>query len=146
MSAEGVALLPAVSVGVGLVAAALGPGDEVVVPVDEFESVLFPLLVAEQRGAVVRRVPFGELADAIRPSTTLVAFSLVQMQTGLRADLAAISRSRQGRRRADPGRCDAGHPVPSIAVRTWRPPTTRGLRGVQAPPLPARDGVHARPP
>ena len=36
----------------------LGPGDEVVVPADEFTSSLFPLLVAKDRGAVVREVPF----------------------------------------------------------------------------------------
>jgi selenocysteine lyase/cysteine desulfurase len=90
VSTDGVALLPAVSVGVGLVAAGLGPGDEVVVPVDEFESVLFPLLVAEKRGARVHRVPFADLADGVQHATTLVAFSLVQMQTGRRANLAAI--------------------------------------------------------
>ena len=88
--ADGVALLPAVSLGVGLVAASLGPQDEVVVPSDEFTSVLFPLLVARARGTTVREVPFASIAEALRPSTTLVAFSLVQMQTGLRADLGKV--------------------------------------------------------
>ena len=46
----------------------LGPGDEVVVPADEFTSSLFPLLVAKERGATVREVPFDDLADAIRPA------------------------------------------------------------------------------
>ena len=50
------------SVGVGLVAAGLGPADEVVVPDDEFTSVLFPLLVARERGATVREVPFDRLS------------------------------------------------------------------------------------
>jgi selenocysteine lyase/cysteine desulfurase len=90
LHADGVALLPAVSVGVGLIAAGLGPQDEVVVPTDEFTSVLFPLLVARARGATVREVPFASLAEAIQPGTTLVAFSLVQMQTGLRAALGDI--------------------------------------------------------
>lgn len=90
VDSEGVALLPAASVGVGLVAAGLGPGDEVVVPENEFTSVLFPLLLARERGVAVREVPFASLADSVRPSTTLVCFSLVQMQTGLRADLTAI--------------------------------------------------------
>jgi selenocysteine lyase/cysteine desulfurase len=85
-----VALLPSVSVGVGWVAQALRPGDEVIVPADEFTSTLFPFLVAERRGVVVREVGISELADAVGPSTSLVATSLVQMQTGLRADLAAI--------------------------------------------------------
>lgn len=89
-SPERVALMPAVSVGVGLVAAALGPGDEVVVPADEFTSTLFPLLVAAERGAVVREVAFERLPEEIGPRTTLVAFSLVQMQTGRVAPLAAI--------------------------------------------------------
>jgi selenocysteine lyase/cysteine desulfurase len=85
-----VALLPSASVGVGLVAAALGPGDEVVVPEGEFTSVLFPLLVAAERGAVVREVPLEALADAIRPSTTWVALTLVQMNTGRMADIDAV--------------------------------------------------------
>ena len=49
-----VSLQPAASVGVGLIAAALGPDDEVVVPADEFTSVLFPILVARERGTTVR--------------------------------------------------------------------------------------------
>lgn len=85
-----VALLPAVSVGVGLVAATLGPGDEVVVPDDEFTSVLFPLLVAEGRGVTVRQVPFERLAESVGAGTTLIAASLVQMQTGRMVDLEAV--------------------------------------------------------
>jgi selenocysteine lyase/cysteine desulfurase len=88
--AANIAYLPAASVGVGLVAASLGAGEEVVIPVDEFTSTLFPMLVAAQRGAVVREVPFEAVAESIRPGTRLVAFSLVQMQTGKTADLAAI--------------------------------------------------------
>jgi selenocysteine lyase/cysteine desulfurase len=85
-----VALLPAVSVGVGWIANTLKPGDEVLIPSDEFTSMLFPFLVAAERGVVVRDVPLVELADAIHAGTTIVATSLVQMQTGLRADLPAI--------------------------------------------------------
>jgi selenocysteine lyase/cysteine desulfurase len=86
-----IGLLPAVSSGTALVAATLGPGDEVVVPDDEFTSVLFPLLVAQrERGAAVRTVPFPTLAEAIRPETRLVAFSLVQMQSGRGAALEQI--------------------------------------------------------
>ncbi len=87
---ERISLQPAASVGVGLVAVGLGPDDEIVVPADEFTSVLFPLLVARDRGATVREVAFERVADAIGPKTTLVATSLVQMQTGRTADLAAI--------------------------------------------------------
>lgn len=85
-----IATIPAASVGTGLVAGILGPGDEVVVPADEFTSTLFPLLVAKERGAVIREVPVDAVASSIRPSTTLVALSIVQMQTGRVADLAAI--------------------------------------------------------
>ena len=35
-------------------------------------------------------MPFDDLAASIGPATTLVAFSLVQMQTGKMADLEAI--------------------------------------------------------
>lgn len=85
-----VATIPAVSVGVGLIAQSLRPGDEVVVTEDEFTSVLFPFLVAERRGVRVRPVPLGGLPDAIGPSTTLVATSLVQMQTGRAAPIVDI--------------------------------------------------------
>lgn len=87
---ESVALLPAASVGVGLVAAGLGANDQVVVPADEFTSVLFPLLVARDRGVPVREVALDRLVEAIVPGTTLVAFSLVQMQTGQTAPIRAI--------------------------------------------------------
>jgi selenocysteine lyase/cysteine desulfurase len=89
-TAADIALIPSVSIGTGLVANALGPDDVVVVPEDEHVSDLFPLLVAERRGATVRQVPFDRLADAIDADTTLVACSLVQMQTGRVADLAGI--------------------------------------------------------
>jgi selenocysteine lyase/cysteine desulfurase len=85
-----VALLPATSVGVGLVAAELTAADDVVVPADEFTSVLFPLLVARDRGVPVREVEFERLVDAITPGTALVACTLVQMQTGRTAPIRAI--------------------------------------------------------
>lgn len=85
-----IAAIPAASVGTGLVAGGLSSGDEVVVPADEFTSTMFPLLVAKERGAIIHEVPFERLADAIGPSTKLVATSVVQMQTGRVADLAAI--------------------------------------------------------
>jgi selenocysteine lyase/cysteine desulfurase len=90
-SAADIALIPSASIGTGLVAASLRPGDVVVVPEDEHVSDLFPLLVAERRGVSVRAVPFAELAHAIEPDTTLVASSLVQMQTGRVADLGSIT-------------------------------------------------------
>lgn len=78
-----VALLPAVSVGVGVVTAALQPGDRVVVPTAEFRSVLYPLLVARERGIELVSVDdVDRLVDAITPGTALVAITLVQMQNG----------------------------------------------------------------
>ena len=78
-----VALLPSVSVGVGVVAADLDPGDRVVVPALEFRSVLYPLLVARERGIdLVEVEDVDRLIEAIVPGTALVALSLVQMQTG----------------------------------------------------------------
>ena len=78
-----VALLPSVSVGMGVVAAALQPGDRVVVPTAEFRSVLYPLLVARERGIDLVQVDDVErLVDAITPGTAMVAITLVQMQNG----------------------------------------------------------------
>src|SRR6266851_7230042 len=90
-SPETIVLIPSVSVGVATVGAALKAGDEVLVPEGEFTSVLFPLLVAAgERGASVRTAPLASLADGIRPTTRLVAFSLVQSQSGQAADLASV--------------------------------------------------------
>lgn len=82
-SASRVALMPSVSVGIGLVAADLRPGDRVVVPAADFTSVLFPLFVARERGVEIAEVDdIDQLVEAITPGTRLVALSLVQMQTG----------------------------------------------------------------
>ena len=89
--ASDIALIPSVSIATGLVARSLNGGDVVVVPSDEHVSDLYPLLVAEQRGVIVRQVPFADVPDAIDATTTLVVTSLVQMQTGRVADLAAIT-------------------------------------------------------
>lgn len=83
VAAARVALLPSVSVGVGVVAAALEPRDRVVVPAAEFRSVLYPLLVARARGVELVEVEdVDRLVDAITPGTALVAITLVQMHTG----------------------------------------------------------------
>jgi selenocysteine lyase/cysteine desulfurase len=86
-----IALVPTVSAGVGVIAASIPAGSRVVVPDDEFTSVLFPLLVAAERNDVVlKRVPFDDLAAAIEPGDTMVAFSLIRSQDGRAADLAGI--------------------------------------------------------
>ena len=117
-SAEETALIPTASAGVGLVAAALPEGAEVVVPDDEFTSVLFPLLVAaEHRRVRVRRVPFHDLASAIGSDTHLVAFSLTRSQDGETAALAEIVAAA----RANGARLliDATHAVPFVPLQSW---------------------------
>src|SRR5213078_3818118 len=70
-----VALTTSTSEGIGAVMAGmdLGPGDEIVSSDQEHPGLLGPLKAARDRGATVRLVPFQELANAVTPSTTLVA-------------------------------------------------------------------------
>jgi selenocysteine lyase/cysteine desulfurase len=85
-----VAAGPQVSVLVGLIAAALPDGAEVVLPAGDFTSVVFPFLVHADRGVTVRQVPLEQLAESVTPGTTLVAFSAVQSADGRLADTAAV--------------------------------------------------------
>jgi selenocysteine lyase/cysteine desulfurase len=82
-----VAIGPQVSVFTGLVAAALPPRAEVLVPIGEFTSVTFPFWAA---GHHVREVPLEALAEQVTPSTALVAASLVQSADGRLLDLDAL--------------------------------------------------------
>ncbi len=117
-TAEQVALVPTTSVGVGLVAAALPEGVEVVVPDDEFTSVLFPLLVAEeQRRIRLRRVPFGDLAAAIGPETYLAAFSLTRSQDGETASLDPTVAA--ARHHGAQLLIDATHAIPFVPLQPW---------------------------
>jgi selenocysteine lyase/cysteine desulfurase len=100
---------------VGTVAAALTDRDEVLIPDDEFTSVLFPMLVAARsRGVTVKPVPFDDLANRVESTTTLVAFSLVQSQSGraARQHEAIDAAQRVGARTL----IDASHAVPFVAV------------------------------
>jgi selenocysteine lyase/cysteine desulfurase len=114
-----IAFLPSASVGVGAVAASLREGDDVVVPAEEFRSVLFPLLVAAERGVVVREVPLERLADEIGPRTALVAATVVQMQSGRVIDVEAVLE----RAEAVGARVllDATHAVPFVPLRHLMP-------------------------
>jgi selenocysteine lyase/cysteine desulfurase len=110
-----VALVPSVSVGVGTIAASLTDRDEVVISDDEFTSVLFPFLVAaRERGVRVRRVAFDEIADNVSSGTTLVAFSLIQSQSGRAARQADILDA--ARRVGAHTLVDATHALPFVAV------------------------------
>jgi selenocysteine lyase/cysteine desulfurase len=86
-----VALIPAVSVGASVILAQFGPGDEILVPDDEFASVLLPALVASRaRGVVVRRVKFEALAEEVSPVTRLVATSQVRSRDGVVQNLEDV--------------------------------------------------------
>jgi selenocysteine lyase/cysteine desulfurase len=113
--ADEIALVPTVSAGVGMVAAGLAPGTRVLVPEAEFTSVLFPLLVArDERGVLVREVPFDQLAGAVDAETDLVAFSLTRSQDGKTADLRAICEA--ARARGARVLVDATHAIPFVPV------------------------------
>lgn len=85
-----VAVAGHVSALVGLVAAAVPDGAEVLCAEGEFTSVLFPFLAQERRGVKVRAVPLDRLADEVRPETHLVAVSHVQSADGAVLDCDAL--------------------------------------------------------
>jgi selenocysteine lyase/cysteine desulfurase len=88
---EEIALVPTVADGVATIAASIPAGSEILVPHDEFASVVLPFLaLAERRGFTVREAPYAELASAIRPTTTLVALSLTRAQSGETAALGPL--------------------------------------------------------
>ncbi len=81
---EDVAVTSGTSYGLGSVLAGMdvGPGDEIVTSDAEHPGLLGPLIAARHRGATVREVPFAELANGVRATTTLVAASHVNWITG----------------------------------------------------------------
>ena len=117
-SADEVALHPSFSIGIGLIAASLPAGAEVLVASDEYGSVVWPMLVAARaRGVVVREAPFDALASAVRPGTALVGVSLVQLHTGRSPDLPSILASAEavGARVL----VDASQAIPLVDVRPY---------------------------
>jgi selenocysteine lyase/cysteine desulfurase len=85
---ERVAVGGSVSVHVGLIAASMPPGAEILFPEGEYASVITPFTV---RGDLkLRYAPLEGLAEAVRPGTALVAFSSVQSADGRIADLPAV--------------------------------------------------------
>ena len=77
------------SVHAGTVATSVPDGAEVLCVDGDFTSMVFPFLVQQPR-VTVRQVGLTELADAITPTTYLVAFSLAQSSTGELVDVAAV--------------------------------------------------------
>lgn len=105
------------SAQVSLLAAALPSGARVLVPEDEFSSLVLPFVHAG-RGIEVRAVPLRTLAEEIAADTDLVAFSLVQSGSGEVADLDAIgaAAARVGARTV----CDATQAVGWMPVDASR--------------------------
>ena len=92
--AADVALTTSTSEGVAAVMAGLdlGPGDEIVSSDQEHPGVIGPLKAAREKGAEVRLVPFAELANAVRATTTAVVCSHVGWVSGevAPAELAGV--------------------------------------------------------
>lgn len=80
-----------VSAFVGLIAASLPDGSEVLTAEGEFTSVLFPFLAQAARGVRVREVPLERLPGAVTARTVLVAVSAVQSADGRLTDLDALT-------------------------------------------------------
>lgn len=76
---------------VGLLAAALPDGAEVLAPEGEFTSLTFPFAAHADRGITVVERPLDELAHHVGDTTDLVAVSAVQSADGALADLDAIA-------------------------------------------------------
>lgn len=75
------------------------PGDEVVIPRNEFPTVVYPFKMAEAEGAALRLagevgrpVTEGHILAALGPRTRAVAFSWVSFSTGYRLDLESFPR------------------------------------------------------
>ncbi|ANW16878.1 aminotransferase class V-fold PLP-dependent enzyme [Streptomyces clavuligerus] len=85
-----VAIGSQVAPAVGMIAAGLRPGTRVLLAEGDFTSLLFPFLVAAERGVSARAVPLDRLADAVEDGTDLVAVSAVQSADGSLAPLGRI--------------------------------------------------------
>lgn len=81
------------SVLASLVAGSIPDGAEVLCPMGDFSSMVYPFLAQADRGVTVRHVPIAALAASITAHTHLVAFSAVQSGTGEVARLDDIIQS-----------------------------------------------------
>jgi L-cysteine/cystine lyase len=89
-----VALTGSTTDGVNTVIAGLDlrAGDEIITTDEEHPGLLAPLGRARVRhGVSIRVVPFAEIADAVRPSTRLVACSHVSWVSGRVTDVVALT-------------------------------------------------------
>lgn len=90
-----VAIGPAVSALVGLVATALPPGARVLVAAGEFTSVTWPFAAQAERGVEVTEVDLAEVGRRAG-EFDLVAVSVVQSADGRLVDLDALRAARAG--------------------------------------------------
>ncbi|MFI5956877.1 aminotransferase class V-fold PLP-dependent enzyme [Cryptosporangium sp. NPDC051539] len=88
--ASAVAAGSTVSPLVGLIAAAVPDGAEVLVADDDFTSLLFPFAAQAHRGVTLRSVPLAAVPSSVRETTSLVAVSAVQSADGTLVDLPAL--------------------------------------------------------
>jgi cysteine desulfurase / selenocysteine lyase len=96
--AELVAFVPTTTEAMGAALNSIDwrPGDNVVLPADEFPGVTYPCLHLARHGVMVRRVPvdghadLARVLDAIDARTRAVAISWVHWLTGHRLDIAAL--------------------------------------------------------
>ncbi|MDJ1133081.1 aminotransferase class V-fold PLP-dependent enzyme [Streptomyces iconiensis] len=91
---ERVATGSAVSTHTGLVATSLPADAEVLVAEGDFSSVVNPFAMRDD--LKLRTAPLESLAEAVEPTTALVAVSAVQSADGRVADLAAIREAARG--------------------------------------------------
>lgn len=94
------ALLPNTSTGISIAALGLDwqPGDNVVLPAQEFPANMYPWLALRDRGVTVRVVPLAPglrvdpqaMAAHVDSRTRVVAVSAVEYLSGFRCDLKAI--------------------------------------------------------
>jgi selenocysteine lyase/cysteine desulfurase len=96
----GIAFVKNTTEAIGLVAEGIPwrPGDNVVLPADEYPSNQYPWMNLADRGVEVRRVPprgnrveTADLRDAMNDQTRVLAVSYVGFASGFRVDLDALA-------------------------------------------------------
>lgn len=75
------------------------PGDEIIIPADEFPANVYPWMQLEHKGVSVREIPFNsegrlpaqDLLASVADKTRLLAFSHVSFHNGYRFNIAEIA-------------------------------------------------------